>query len=189
MPNAFRTGERIVLRTLELEDLEFLQRLVNSEALHEFIGVYWPLNGVAEREWLEGLYKTKEKFPFGIALKEGNRLIGTCELRLGFAAHRNADLGIAIAEPEFQGKGYGAEAIRLLLEYGFGTLGLHRIGLHVYENNARGIRCYEKCGFRREGVRREARWWAGRWWNALDYAILEQEWQQQKTLSPRNAAN
>jgi RimJ/RimL family protein N-acetyltransferase len=183
--NAFRTGERIYLRPLELEDLEFLQSLVGSEEIQQYIGVYWPLNGIAESAWLEGLYKDKEKFPFGIALKEGNQLIGSCELRLGFAAHRNADLGIGIGGPEFQGKGYGAEAIGLLLEYGFATLGMHRIGLSVFENNARGIRCYEKCGFRREGLRREARWWAGRWWNILEYGILAQEWQ---TLSPRNAA-
>jgi RimJ/RimL family protein N-acetyltransferase len=55
----------------------------------------------------------------------------------------------------------------------------------VYENNPRAIRCYEKCGFRREGARREARWWAGRWWTIFDYAILEHEWQ---PLSPRSAA-
>ena len=73
----------------------------------------------------------------------------------------------------------------LLLEYGFATLGLHRIGLFVHANNPRAIRCYEKCGFRREGVRREARWWAGRWWDILEYAILEHEWH---SLSPRNAA-
>ena len=109
-------------------------------------------------------------------LKEGDRLIGSCELRLGPAAHRCADLGIGIGEPEHRGQGYGAEAIGLLLGYGFGTLNLNRIELRVYANNARGIRCYEKCGFRREGVKCEARWWDGRWWDVLDYAILEREW-------------
>jgi RimJ/RimL family protein N-acetyltransferase len=182
--NAFRTGPRIYLRPLELSDLEFLQALVNREQIQQFIGVYWPLNGVAERDWLEGLYKNREKFPFGIALKEGQRLIGTCELRLGFAAHRTADLGIGIAEPVQQGKGYGSEAIRLLLEYGFGALNLNRIELRVFSNNERGIRCYEKCGFQREGVLREARWWNGRWWDAYEYGILAREW----TLSLRNAA-
>jgi RimJ/RimL family protein N-acetyltransferase len=71
------------------------------------------------------------------------------------------------------------------------------VWLLVYANNARGIRCYEKVGFRREGVRREARWWAGRWWDALEYALLEQEWQaaaagdprrEKASLSPGNAA-
>lgn len=181
MRNAFRTGNRIYFRPLELPDLEFLQSLVNDEALQPFLAVYWPMNGVSEREWLEGLYKSRDKFAFGIVLKEEERLIGSCELRLAAGPHRSADLGIALAGAGYQGKGYGSEALGLLLAYGFETLGLHRITLSVYENNARGIRCYEKCGFRREGVRRQARWWAGRWWDILDYAILETEWH---TLSP-----
>ena len=199
MTTAFRTGDRITFRTLELEDLPFLQALVNREDLHPFIGVYWPLNGVAEREWLEGLYKDREKFAFAIVLKEGNRLLGSCELRLGPAAHRTAVLGIGIAEAEFRGKGYGTEALRLLLEYGFGTLNLNRIELKVFANNPRGIRCYEKCGFRREGVLRDSRWWNGRWWDTFEYGILAREWQSasapqgrsdggKNPPSPRNAA-
>lgn len=184
MQSVFRSGERLCLRTLEPEDLEFLQGLINSEELHPFLGVYWPLNGAAERAWLQGLYSNREAFPFGIALKEGMRLIGSCELRLGPAAHRTADLGIAIAGSEFQGKGYGSEAIRLLLEYGFGSLNLNRIELKVYANNRRAIRCYEKCGFTREGVLRGARWWSGRWWDVYQYGILAHDWQ---TLSPPNA--
>jgi RimJ/RimL family protein N-acetyltransferase len=179
MRNVFREGERICFRPLEMEDLEFLQRMIASEEIHPYIGVYWPLNKRAEREWLEGLYKTRENFPFGIALKEDDRLIGCCDLRLGAAAHRAAEIGIGIGEPEARGKGYGTEAIRLLLDYGFGTLNLHRIELRVYENNPRAIRCYEKCGFKREGIKREARWWDGRWWDSLDYAILAHEWREQ----------
>jgi len=175
--NAFSTGERIYLRPLELEDLEVLQRVITSEEIRPYLGVYWPLNQKAEREWLEGLYRTRETFPFGIALREEDRLIGSCELRLGPAAHRTADLGIAIGEPASLGKGYGTEAIGLLLEYGFGSLNLHRVELSVYANNPRAIRCYEKCGFRREGAKREARWWNGRFWDVFQYAVLAREWQ------------
>ncbi len=175
MKNAFRTGERIYLRPIELEDGEFLQGMISSEEIHPFVGIYWPLNRKAEREWLETLYKDRDRFPFGIVLKEGDRLIGSCELRMGPAAHRSADIGIGIGEASL-GQGYGAEAIGLLLAYGFATLNLHRIELQVYANNPRAIRCYEKCGFTREGVKRQARWWDGRWWDVHDYAILAREW-------------
>ena len=90
MGNEFRSGERIYFRPLEIEDLDFLQSLIAREELHPYLGIYWPLNRRAEREWLEGLYKNREAFPFGIVLKEGDRLIGTCELRMGQAAHRAA---------------------------------------------------------------------------------------------------
>jgi diamine N-acetyltransferase len=185
MRNAFRTGQRIFFTPLEVEHGPTFQAWMNDPENHQYLMRLAPLNGVEEKHWLETVHEKKDLYIFGIALREGERLIGNCALRVGDLPSRSADLGIMIGEREFQGKGYGAEAIGLLLEYGFATLGLHRISLRVFENNARGIRCYEKCGFRREGIRREARWWAGRWWAIFDYAILEHEWH---TLSPGNAA-
>jgi RimJ/RimL family protein N-acetyltransferase len=176
MRNAFRAGERVYLRPVELEDMELFLAWMNDPEIHQYLARFKPLNRCEEKEWLEKLHTRPGECVFGIALKEGDRLIGTCGLRQAELPHRAADLGIAIGEPAFHGKGYGAEAMRLLLAYGFDTLGLHRIGLFVYANNARGIRCYEKCGFRREGVKREARWWNGRWWDVLEYGILEHEW-------------
>jgi len=182
MKNAFRTGKRIAFRPLEMEDLADCQRWINDPAIHQYLLRVRPLNGPAEKEWLENLHKNERDVIFGIALCEGGRLIGTCGLHGATLPNRAAELGILIGEPEFHGKGYGAEAIGLLLDYGFGTLNLHRIELRVYSNNARGIRCYEKCGFTREGAKREARWWGGRWWDVLEYAILAHEW------TPRGSA-
>ncbi len=185
MKNAFRTGRRIHFRPLEVEDLETCQAWLNDPENHQFLKRVRPLNRAEEREWLEGQHKKDGVYLFGIALNEGGRLIGNCGLHGTVLPNRSAELGIAIGEREFQGQGYGAEAIRLLLDYGFRTLGLHRIMLRVYSYNARAIRCYEKVGFRREGVLRESRWWDGRWSDDLIYSILEQEWH---TLSPGSAA-
>lgn len=182
MKNAFRTGERIAFRPLEIEDLESCQGWLNDPEVHQYLQRSRPLNRVEEREWLEKLHRNENDHLFGITLREGGRLIGTCGLHRASLPHRSAELGIVIGEAEFQGKGYGREAIGLLLDYGFGTLNLNRIELRVYANNARGIRCYEACGFKREGVKREARWWDGRWWDILEYAILTREW------TPRGSA-
>jgi [ribosomal protein S5]-alanine N-acetyltransferase len=73
-------------------------------------------------------------------------------------------------------KGYGSEATRLLVRHGFETLNLHRIWLHVYEYNERGIRAYERVGFQREGVLRQDRFYEGRYWNTLVMGILREEW-------------
>ena len=183
MASAFRTGQRICFRPLEIEHASLFQGWLNDPENHQFLKRFRPIDGREEKEWLEKAHERKEHHHFEIWLREPEKPIGLISLREEL--HRSADLGILIGEREFQGKGYGAEAIGLILEYGFATMGLHRIGLSVYENNPRGIRCYEKCGFRREGARREARWWAGRWWTIFDYAILEHEWH---TLSPRSAA-
>jgi len=183
MQTAFRTGQRICFRPVELEHAALFQGWLNDPENHQFLKRFRPISGLEEKEWLEKLHERKEHHHFEIWLPEATRPMGLISLREEL--HRSADLGILIGEREHQGKGYGAEAIGLILEYGFATLGLHRVGLSVYENNLRGIRCYEKCGFRREGARREARWWAGRWWTIFEYAILEHEWH---TLSPGNAA-
>ena len=183
MANAFRTGRRISFRPLEIEHAALFQGWINDPENHQYLKRFRPVNGLEEKEWLQKAHEQKDHDHFEIWLREAEKLIGLISLRQ--VLHRSADLGILIGEREFQGKGYGAEAIGLLLEYGFATIGLHRIGLSVYENNPRGIACYEKCGFRREGARREARWWAGRWWTIFDYAILDHEWH---ALSPGNAA-
>jgi RimJ/RimL family protein N-acetyltransferase len=194
--NAFRTGSQVALRPLEVEDAPQLQRWMNDPEIHQYLRQFRPLTAAEERQWLEKLHERTEDHVFGVVLREGARLIGTCGLHRVALPHRSAELGILIGDRDVQGRGHGAEAIRLLLDYGFGTLGLHRVGLQVYANNDRGIRCYEKVGFRREGVRRESRWWAGRWWDSIEYAMLEQEWQDaaagelrrgKASLSPGNA--
>ena len=185
MKNAFRTGERIYLRPLEVEEVPLFQVWLNDPENQQYLQRFRPLNAAEERRWLETLHERSEDHVFGVALRDGDRLVGTCGLHGVALPNRRGQLGIAIGDREQQGKGYGAEAIRLLLDYAFATLGLHRVGLDVYENNVRGIRCYEKVGFRREGTRREARWWSGRWWDLHDYGILEQEY---KNSLPRNAA-
>ena len=185
--NAFRTGPQVALRALEVEDAPRCQAWINDPENHQYLQRFRPLNAVEERRWLEGLHEKTEDHVFGIVLREGERLIGSCGLHGTSLPNRKGQVGIVIGDRDAQGKGYGAEALRLLLDYGFATLGLHRVGLDVYSNNERAIRCYEKVGFRREGVRREARWWAGRWWDILDYAILEHEWNEKASLSPRNA--
>jgi len=183
---AFREGKRISFRALELEDESACRAWVNDPENHQYLQRFRPLNRTEEREWLEQQHKREGEVIFGIALRDGGRLIGSCGLHRAQGPNRSAELGILIGDREFQGQGYGREAIGLLLDYGFATLNLNRVELKVYGNNARGIRCYEACGFTREGLRREARWWAGRWWDILEYAILFREWSK-KTPSPGTA--
>lgn len=185
MKNAFRSGQRLYLRPLESEDLEACRRWLNDPSLLQFLARFRPLGEAEEREWFEGLHKREDDTVLGIALREGDRLIGSCGLHRAALPHRNAELGIVIGESKHHGQGYGREAIGLLLAYGFDTLGLHRVSLGVYPHNTRAIRCYENSGFLQEGARREARWAEGRWWDILDYAILEDDW---RKTNPREAA-
>lgn len=89
--------------------------------------------------------------------------------------NRNAMLTIFIGEKDCWGKGYGTDALRLALLQAFGPMDLHRIELHVFEFNARAIRCYEKVGFIREGVRREALWRENRYYDVYAMGITRPE--------------
>ncbi|MBD2866617.1 GNAT family N-acetyltransferase [Paenibacillus oceani] len=99
---------------------------------------------------------------FAIVDRAAERFVGICALTGVNEHHRYASLVISIGDPEFRHKGYGQEAVRLLLHYGFTELHLHNVELGVYEYNKAAIRCYEKCGFREIGRRRKAKLIAGR---------------------------
>ncbi len=92
---------------------------------------------------------------------------------------RNAALGIALGR-EHLGRGYGTDAMRVIVGYGFRELGLHRIALSVSPFNEAGIRAYEKAGFTEEGRRREKVLHDGRWYDEVMMSILDREWAARK---------
>lgn len=85
-------------------------------------------------------------------------------------------IGMGIGQPEDWGKGYGTEALQLVVEYAFEMLNLHRLSLSVFEYNPRAIRAYEKVGFVHEGCQPESVRRNGRWWGTLSMGLLRSEW-------------
>jgi RimJ/RimL family protein N-acetyltransferase len=90
--------------------------------------------------------------------------------------HGDCWLGIGLGEREYWGKGYGSDALRLILRYAFQELGLQRVTLTVFEYNPRAIRSYEKVGFIHEGRCRKAIHRDGERADLLVMGILRQEW-------------
>jgi RimJ/RimL family protein N-acetyltransferase len=85
-------------------------------------------------------------------------------------------LGIGILRREYWGRGYGSEAVSLMLRFGFTELNLRRISLSVFEYNTRAVRAYEKAGFQQEGRLRQALQRDGRRWDELFMGILREDW-------------
>ena len=92
--------------------------------------------------------------------------------RIQHPVHRNAELQIRIGSEKHRGKGIGPEAIRLLTDFGFRDLNLHRINLHVFANNEPAIKAYEKCGFDKEGTMRDGAWIDGQWLDVHVMALI-----------------
>ena len=123
----------------------------------------------------EGILKP-DFYYFGIFTKE-NKLIGGIDLRDIDNIQRTASLGIVIGEKEHWSKGYGTEAMNIILGYAFRELGLRRVSLTVFEYNPRAIHCYEKVGFVHEGRIRQALKRDGKRWDILFMGILREEWE------------
>ena len=94
---------------------------------------------------------------------------------LGIHPHARAELSIKIGDKAYWSGGYGTDAIRCLLALAFGEMGLRRVTLIADADNARGVRCYEKCGFRHEGVLRAHRLRYGKPIDMVAMAVLREE--------------
>jgi RimJ/RimL family protein N-acetyltransferase len=121
-----------------------------------------------------------ESLTMAIHERATDRLIGSCAFSQLDADNGSAMYHITIGEKDTWGRGYGTEATRVMLDHAFGTLGLHRIGLTVFEFNERAIRAYRTCGFVVEGRARESIWRDGRWWDELAMSLIASEWHESR---------
>lgn len=176
-------GKRIRLRAVEREDVQKFHEWVNDPEVTRNLGLYLPMSIQDETSWFEGLGKRdpNEK-PLAIEVRKGKawKLIGNCGTFGIDTINRSAELGIMIGAKEEWNKGYGAEAMTLLLQHGFETLNLNRIFLRVYEENVRAVRSYEKAGFVFEGKMRQAVYKHGAYEDVLFMSVLRSEWDSRK---------
>ena len=167
-------GEKVVLRALEMEDLPSCHRWINDWEVKHNIAALYPLSMTEEERWYQGVMERKDGRLFAIAA-EDDKLIGTIDLFHMSLEDRAGELGMMIGEKDYWGKGYGSDAVRTLLRFAFDTVNLHRIELRAFEFNDRAIRCYERCGFKREGVLRQRVFRDGRYWDVILMGILREE--------------
>jgi RimJ/RimL family protein N-acetyltransferase len=120
---------------------------------------------------------------FAIVVSAENRHIGSVGLMKINHREQNAELGIVIGDKTQWGRGYGREAIELLLPYGFFTLNLHRIFLRVDATHAAAMRCYTRCGFVEEGRLRDAIFHQGRFEDQLLMSVLRPEYSQSNNVA------
>jgi RimJ/RimL family protein N-acetyltransferase len=129
------------------------------------------------QEWLEKEESKDDNHYFAIHTLKEDRLLGDVGLDGIQWNHGDAFMGISLGDREDWGKGYGSDAIRLVLRYAFTELNLQRVTLNVFEYNPRAIRAYEKLGFVHEGHMRRFLNREGRRWDLLYMGITRHEWE------------
>ena len=148
------TGERVSLREFRQEDISGIRSWVTDiETTKTLGGAYmrpqtWEQS---ERYLMNLLNGDVGGVNLVIADKESLRYLGQCSLMMVDNTARHAELAIVMC-PVCQNQGLGQEGIALMLDFAFRQMNLNRVYLKVYADNARAVRCYEKCGFMLEGI-------------------------------------
>jgi len=136
-----------------------------------------PLSVAQVKKKYEEAHKKEERnFRFAIRTRADDRLIGFVALEWIEWVHGVARFQFGIAEAADRGQGYGAEAVRLMLNYSFNELNLYRLAASVGSYNTGAIRFLERLGFQQEVRRREAIQRDGQYWDDVLYALLRDEW-------------
>lgn len=173
---------RLLLRRLRESDLASFLAYHNDPEINRYQS--WPeLSEPQARAFLGQQSEQQAGIPgqwlqLGIELRSSGEHIGDCALLVLADDPRQGEIGYTVARPH-QGRGYATEAVRGLLRYAFGALGLHRIRAVVDCANIPSYLLLERLGFRREGHTLQSFWddKTGEWRDEYLYAILAAEWE------------
>ena len=151
-------GERVRLRAIERPDTPTLVRWLNDPEVRHTLLMFEPMSTAAEERWFERRLELEHDYLFSFEGRVEGRWIhlGNVGLHRVDCENRAARPGILLGEKEHWDKRFGTQAMRLMLDFAFRDLNLHRVELEAFAFNPRAIRCYEKAGFQREGALREA---------------------------------
>jgi RimJ/RimL family protein N-acetyltransferase len=173
----FIIGNKIVLRPFDSRDILLFYKGENDPDIRETLFLAYPVNVDHIKGRIESQIKSRDTVVLSIAEKPGGATIGqTAFFRIDYIS-RSAIFYLALMDKTVWSKGYGTEATQLMIDYGFHTLNLNRIQLHVFSGNLTAIKIYEKIGFVKEGVLREAMYHHGKYCDFLVMGLLKREWQ------------
>lgn len=167
-------GKKIYLSPMNPDDYEKFTHWINDNE----VGIYTaqiskPRSFQSEREALTHL--AQNSHVFAIVDMKSDEAIGVISFMDRNLLHRYAELGIFIGDKNYLSQGYGTEAILLLLNYGFNVLNLNNIMLQIREFNKRGIKCYEKCGFKEFGRRSQVAVFGDKKYDSIYMEILAED--------------
>lgn len=170
-PTLVGKGVRLVPLAAEHTDAYFAAGL--DEEIRRLTGTHRHLTYAQAREWCESRAESTDRLDLAITAPEDGRYLGELSIYAVAPENESAGYRIALSSIEFTGRGLGREATRLILEYAFEHIGLHRVWLYVYAFNMRAITVYRSCGFSVEGRLRDSLQWEGRRHDALLMAALK----------------
>lgn len=165
-------GTRVRLEPLGPEHLEGLWPMYADEEGRNLTGALAEFTREQVRLGLSKARQRHDRADWAIVAAAEGTVLGEVVLFELDEDNESMVFRIALVGPAVFGRGYGTEATRLVRDFAFERLGLHRLALQVFDHNPRARRVYEKCGFVVEGVRREVQRIGGDWHDAIDMGML-----------------
>jgi ribosomal-protein-alanine N-acetyltransferase len=177
----FLSGDRVTLRPPEREDLPAIQAWMNDPDLWRPALDAKPMNADLAEEFFETTLTTEDDVKLVVCVDDADQPIGMVSLTSSqygpTATHRARSMELAYhLDPDYHGHGYGSEAARVLVQYGFEDLNLRRIEAEAGAFNDASQGLLESLGFQQEGVRREAAYYRGDYYDMLLYGLMREEW-------------
>lgn len=152
------TGNTIYLRALEPDDLEFIYKLENNEAIWEVSNTQTPYSRFLIRQYLENahqdIYEAKQ-LRLAICKNGSFEAIGLIDLFDFDPVNQRAGVGIIIQEHEHRNTGLGSEALGLLISYAFNKLQLHQLYANIDSSNVASVRLFTNFGFGLVGIKKD----------------------------------
>ena len=152
------TGTSIYLRALEPEDLDFIYQIENDESIWEVSNTQTPYSKFLIRQYLENaqqdIYEAKQ-LRLAICIRESNFVIGLIDLFDFDPKNKRAGIGIVIQNDADRSKGFGKEALDLLINYSFKQLQLHQLFANIGADNVPSLNLFTTFGFEKIGVKKD----------------------------------
>lgn len=176
--SAFMAGSQVYLRPLERTDLNerYLGWLNDPEVTRYLETGVFPTTMQDLEKFHAGVTGSSSEVIFAVVEQKSDEHIGNVKLGPINWVHRRAMFGIMIGDKRFWGRGVGEEVTRMMVEYAFHRLNLHRVSLAVFAEHEAGIRCYRAVGFKDEGRFREEMFVAGTYKDRLWMSLLRSEY-------------
>lgn len=169
-------GKKVLLRAIELEDMEFLRNMINDEEMeHNVIGWSFPVSRYEQQKWFENTIQNKNNLRF-IIEAEG-KSIGLATLTSIDWKNRKACHGVKLFSDNIKGKGYGTDAVITIMKYAFEELQLNRLYSTILEYNEPSRKLYKKCGWVEEGIIRKSIFKKNMYHNEIMIGILKEDYE------------
>jgi RimJ/RimL family protein N-acetyltransferase len=170
-------GVLVRLRAYQKEEMVYVKDLINRSEIKKCLalGIPFPYTLEDELKFYESISANNDTYTFAIEAKETEELIGGCGTNAIDWKNSTATVGIFVGKEGYLSKGYGTDAMNILINFIFNEMNINKVKLEVYSFNIRAIKCYEKLGFKQEGCLRKEIFREGKYHDILVYGMFRDE--------------